>query len=62
MPTIFPHHTINSLLKIDKLRFREKEWNTSSIGMNESKQNTSILSSEAEIEGHDLLHLCFYKQ
>ena len=54
----FIHININSLLpKIDEIRHMTKITNAAIIGIGETKLDESILSSEIDIEGYDLLTL-----
>ena len=48
----FIHLNINSFLcKIDEIRYIAKLTNTTVIGLNETKLDNTVLSSEFEIEG-----------
>ena len=61
----FIHININSLLpKIDKIRHMTKITNAAIVGIGETKLDESILSSEIDIEGYDLLRLvaCYVKK
>ena len=50
------HLNINSLLpKIDEIRFIAKQSNASTIGISESKLDSSILNSELDIDEYDLI-------
>ena len=52
----FIHININSLLpKIDEVRYIVNITNASIIGISETKLDKSILSSELEIGGYDLV-------
>ena len=52
----FLHLNINSLLpKIDKLRHIARLTNAAVIGIAESKLDDSVLTSEIDIDGFDLL-------
>ena len=54
----FIHININSLLpKIDEIRHMTKITNAAIVGIGETKLGESILSSEIDIEGYDLLGL-----
>ena len=54
----FIHININSLLpKIDETRHMTKIANAAIVGIGETKLDESILSSEIDIEGYDLLRL-----
>ena len=54
----FVHISINSLLPtINELQYLTKLSNASIVGIVETKLDNSILSSEIEIEGYDLLRL-----
>ena len=54
----FIHININSLLpKIDEIRHMTKITNAAIVGIGETKLDKSILSSEIDIEGFDLLRL-----
>ena len=54
----FIHININSLLpKIDEIRHMTKITNAAIVGIGETKLDESILSSEIDIEGYDLLRL-----
>ena len=54
----FIHININSLLpKIDEIRHMTKITNAATVGIGETKLGKSILSSEIDIEGFDLLRL-----
>ena len=54
----FIHININSLLpKIDEIRHMTKITNATVVGIGETKLDESILSSEIDIEGYDLLRL-----
>ena len=49
----FIHLNINSFLcKIDEIRYIAKLTNTTVIGLNETKLDNTVLSSEFEIEGY----------
>ena len=52
----FIHLNINSLLpKIDEIRYVAKLTNATVIGLSETKLDNTVLSSELEIEGYDLV-------
>ena len=52
----FIHLNINSLLpKIDEIRYMAKLKNATVIGLNETKLDNTVLGSELEIEGYDLV-------
>ena len=52
----FLHLNVNSLLpKIDELRYISKLSNAAIIGITETKLDDSILNSELNIDGYDLL-------
>ena len=52
----FIHLNIISILpKIDEIRYITKQTNATVIGLRETKLDNTILSSELEIEGHDLV-------
>ena len=52
----FIHLNINSLLpKIDEIRYVAKLTNATVIGLNETTLDNTVLSSELEIEGYDLV-------
>ena len=54
--TLFIHLNINSLLsKIDEIRYIAKLKNAAVIGLSETKFDNTVLSSELEIEGYDLV-------
>ena len=50
------HLNINSILpKIDEIRYIVKLTNATVIGLSETKLDNTVLSSEREIEGYDLV-------
>ena len=52
----FIHININSLLpKIDEVRYIANITNASIIGISETKLDETILSSELEVDGYDLV-------
>ena len=52
----FIHLNINSILtKIDEIRYVAKLTNATVIGLSEAKLDNTVLSSELEIEGYDLV-------
>ena len=52
------HLNVNSLLpKIDEIRFIPKQTNASIIGISESKLDSSILDSEVDIVGYDIIRI-----
>ena len=52
----FIHLNINSLLsKIDEIRYIAEVTNATVIGLSEIKLDITVLSSELEIEGYDLI-------
>ena len=52
----FVHLNINSLLsKKDEIRYIAKPTNATVIGLNKTKLNNAVLSSELGIEGYDLV-------
>ena len=54
----FIHININSLLpKIDEVRYIANITNASVIGISETKLDETILSSELEVDGYDLVRL-----
>ena len=52
----FIHLNINSILtKIDEIHYLAKLTNATVIGLSETKLDNTVLSSELEIEGYDLV-------
>ena len=52
----FIHININSLLpKIDEVHYIANKTNASIIGISETKLDETILSSELEVDGYDLV-------
>ena len=52
----FIHLNINSILpKIDEIRYIPKLTNATVIGLSETKFDNTVLSSELEIEGYDMV-------
>ena len=51
----FIHLNINSILQIDEIRYTAKLTNATVIGLSETKLDNTVLSSELEIEGYDLV-------
>ena len=52
----FIHLNINSIvLKINEIRYIAKLTNATVIGLSEAKLDNTVLSSEPEIEGYDLV-------
>ena len=51
------HLNINSLPKIDEVRFIAKQLNASIVGINESKLDLSILHSKLDTDEYDLIRL-----
>ena len=49
------HLNINSLPKIDEVRFIAKQLNASIVGINESKLDLSILHSKLDTDEYDLI-------
>ena len=53
---LFIHLNINCILpKIDEIRYIVKLTNATVIGLSETKLDNTVLSSEREIEGYDLV-------
>ena len=54
----FLHFNINSLLpKTDEINFIAKQSNASTIGINESKLNTSVTNIEVNFVGYDVIRM-----